>query len=141
MAISENCINLIKEFEGCKLKAYKCPAGIWTIGYGCTTNVKEGDTCTQEQADTWLTEEANEFAESVLGMVKVPLTQNELDALTSLAYNIGLGNLRKSTLMKRINESDFDAAADEFPKWNKAGGNVLPGLVKRRRAERDLFLS
>ncbi len=141
MAISENCINLIKEFEGCKLKAYKCPAGIWTIGYGRTTNVKEGDTCTQEQADTWLTEEANEFAESVLGMVKVPLTQNELDALTSLAYNIGLGNLRKSTLMKRINESDFDAAADEFPKWNKAGGNVLPGLVKRRRAERDLFLS
>lgn len=141
MAISENCINLIKEFEGCKLKAYKCPAGIWTIGYGRTTNVKEGDTCTQEQADTWLTEEANQFAESILGMVKVPLTQNELDALTSLAYNIGLGNLRKSTLMKRINESDFDAAADEFPKWNKAGGNVLPGLVKRRRAERDLFLS
>lgn len=141
MISSEACIDLIKQFEGCKLKAYKCPAGVWTIGYGRTTDVKEGDTCTQEQADNWLTEEVDEFAHLVMDMVKVPLTQHELDALTSFAYNVGLGALRKSTLLKRINESDFDAAAEEFTKWNKAGGNVLPGLVKRRKAERDLFLS
>ncbi len=139
MMVSENCLDLIKQFEGCKLKAYKCPAGIWTIGYGRTTDVHEGDTCTQEQADAWLTEEANEFAEQIEKMVKVPLTQNELDALTSFAYNVGLGNLRKSTLLKRINESDFDEAAPEFLKWNKAAGKVLPGLVKRRQAEMDLF--
>lgn len=139
MTISENCLDLIKQFEGCKLKAYKCPAGIWTIGYGRTTDVHEGDTCTQEQADTWLTEEANEFAEQIEKMVKVPLTQNELDALTSFAYNVGIGNFSRSTMLKRINEANFEEAAPEFLKWNKAAGKVLPGLVKRRQAEMDLF--
>lgn len=139
--MTESAKNLIKSFEGCRLKAYKCPAGVWTIGYGRTTNVKDGDTCTQAQADEWFDEEYARFRDNVKKLVKVGLTANQLGALTSFAYNCGIGALQTSTLLKKLNKGDLYGAADEFLRWNKAGGKVLAGLTKRRQAERNLFLS
>lgn len=130
---------LIKQYEGCKLKAYKCPAGIWTIGYGRTTKVKAGDTCSQTQADAWLIEEYDAFERQVLALVKVPLTANQLGALVSFTYNLGAQSLKESTLRRLLNEGDYDGAASQLPRWNKAAGRVLKGLVKRRAAEAALF--
>lgn len=134
-----NGLSLIKQFEGCKLKAYKCPAGVWTIAYGRTTKVKSGDTCTQAQADAWLIEEYDHFEKGVLAMLKVETNANMLGALTSFAYNLGLGALKGSTLLRKHNAGDHDGAAKEFLKWNKAGGRVLNGLVRRREAESALY--
>lgn len=131
---------LIKQYEGVELKAYKCPAGILTIGYGRTTNVKAGDTCTQAQADAWLIAEYDGFERNVLALVKVTLTANQTGALVSFAYNVGVGALKGSTLLRKLNAGDYAGAADQFLVWNKAGGKVLAGLVKRRAAERGLFL-
>ena len=134
-----NGIDLIKQFEGCKLKAYKCPAGIWTIGWGRTTNVREGDTCTQAQADAWLEAEYDQFEAGVIKMVTRPITDDMKGALTSFAYNLGLNALRGSKLLKKLNAGDFQGASDEFPKWVNAGGVRLAGLVKRRAAEQMRF--
>lgn len=130
---------LIKQYEGCKLKAYKCPAGIWTIGYGRTKKVKAGDTCSQAQADAWLIEEYDVFERQVLALVKVPLTANQLGALVSFTYNLGAQSLKESKLRRLLNEGDYDGAAGQFARWNKAAGKVLKGLVKRRAAEAALF--
>lgn len=131
---------LIKEFEGCKLKAYKCPAGIPTIGWGETKGVRMGDEWTQEQADNMLEKRVQEFMDGVLK--KVPnLWQKPacLAACTSFAYNVGLTAFNGSSMARKLNEGDFDGASAEFPKWNKAGGQVLAGLVRRREAEQALF--
>lgn len=141
--VSDKGIDLIKRFEGCRLKAYPDPATggePWTIGWGHTKGVKRGDTCTQEQADAWLQEEATEFSIQVLKLVKVRITQNQLDALTSFAYNVGIGALAKSTLLRLLNEGKTQEAADQFSRWNKAAGKVMAGLSTRREAERRLFL-
>ena len=134
-------LSLIKKFEGCTLKAYRCPAGVWTIGYGRTTNVKAGDTCTQAQADAWLLEEYQAFRAKVLKLVKVPLTANQLGALVSFTYNVGVGALANSTLLKLLNAGDYKGAVAQFARWNKAGGRVLNGLTRRRAAEALLFAS
>lgn len=138
--MTESAKKLIKSFEGCRLKAYKCPAGVWTIGYGRTTNVKEGDTCTQEQADIWFEEEYRRFKNNVKKLVKVSINANQLGALTSFAYNCGIGALQESTLLRKLNRGDFSGASNEFLRWNKAGGKELAGLTKRRKAEQKMFL-
>ena len=133
-------IPLIKEFEGCKLKAYKCPADVWTIGYGHTYGVKEGDEITQQEADRLLADDVNSFTAGVQRLVTSDINRNQLGALVSFAFNLGLGNLRHSTLLKLLNAGDFVGAANQLPRWNKAAGKVLPGLTRRREAEKQLFL-
>ena len=133
-------VQLIKEFEGCKLKAYKCPADVWTIGYGHTDGVKEGDEITQQEADRLLAADVDLFTSGVQRLVTSDINRNQLGALVSFAFNLGLGNLRHSTLLKLVNAGDFVGAANQFPRWNKAAGKVLPGLVRRREAEKQLFL-
>lgn len=140
MNISETGIQLIKKFEGCSLKAYKCPAGIWTIGYGHTLGVKEGQTITKEQAEIFLKQDIRGFELTVNNLVNVPLNQGQFDALVSFCYNLGTGNLKKSTLLKLLNKKDYIGAAEQFDRWVYASGKKLPGLVKRRTAEKELFL-
>ena len=140
MNISETGIQLIKKFEGCSLKAYKCPAGIWTIGYGHTSGVKEGQTITKKEAEAYLKQDLTTFETFVTNLVTVAINQNQFDALVSFCYNLGPGNLRSSTLLKRINAGDFNGAAEQFDRWIYAGGRKLSGLVKRRAAEKTLFL-
>lgn len=141
MKISQAGLDLIKRFEGLETKAYRCPAGILTIGYGHTTGVKEGDTCTPEQAEVWLREDCQVAELTVSANVNVHLNQNQFDALVSFIFNLGSGNFVKSTLLKKLNTSDYRGAADELDRWVNAGGRKLPGLVKRRAAEKALFLS
>lgn len=131
---------LIKMFEGLKLNAYRCPAGVLTIGYGHTKGVKEGDSISLEEAERLFRKDIEIYEDAVVNAVIVPLNQNQFDALVSFTYNLGAGNLRSSTLLKKLNEGDYLAAADQFSRWNRAGGQVLAGLVRRRAAERDLFL-
>ena len=138
-------LKLIAQFEGCYLQAYLCPANVWTIGIGTTiypngVKVKKGDKCTLEQAHEYLAHDMIEFEKTVNDSVKVPLSQNQFDALVSLAYNIGSGAFKNSTLLKKLNAKDYAGAADQFLVWNKGGGKVLKGLVRRRDAERALFL-
>ena len=133
---------LLKKFEGCKLRAYRCPANILTIGYGHTSAageplVKEDMVITQDQAEQILKHDLVKYEKGVSDLVKVPLTQHQFDVLVDFAYNAGLGNLKTSTLLKRVNASDFDAVPTELMKWTKGGGKELPGLVRRRRAEAE----
>lgn len=141
MKVSNNGINLIKRFEGLELKAYKDSVGILTIGYGHTHAVKAGDVITGEQADAFLREDLQVAELTINTNVKVKLTQGQFDALTSFVFNLGSGNFVKSTLIRKLNAGDYAGAADEFGKWVNAGGKKLPGLVKRRAAEREVFLS
>ena len=125
--------------------AYLCPAKVWTIGIGTTVypnglKVKKGDKCTQEQALEYLQHDLKSFEKTVNDSVKVDLTQNQFDALVSLTYNIGSTAFKNSTLLKKLNAKDYAGAADQFLVWNKGGGKVLKGLVRRRDAERALFL-
>jgi lysozyme len=131
---------LLKKFEGCKLKAYRCPANVCTIGYGHTSaagapTVMDGMVITQKQADDILRQDLVKFETAVYGMVKQPLTQHQFDVLVDFAYNAGVGALKSSTLLKKVNAGDFDAVPAELMKWTKGGGKVLPGLVRRRQAE------
>ena len=139
MKVSENGLRLIKEFEGLRLKAYQDSVGIWTIGYGHTAGVKEGDVITEEQATEFLRDDAIFAEQCVSNSIRVPVTQNEFDALVAFTFNVGCGNFRKSTLLAKLNEGDYEAAAREFHRWNKAGGQVLAGLTRRRAAEAQLF--
>lgn len=132
---------LIKSFEGLELEAYLCPADIWTIGYGHTGNVKEGDSITKAEAEALLDKDLQTFRNGVKRLVKVPLNENQFGALVSFAYNLGLGSLQNSTLLKMLNAGDYTGAADQFLRWNKSGGKVLTGLVRRREAERAVFLT
>lgn len=143
MLISRNGIELIKRFEGCKLTAYKCPAGVLTIGYGHTgDDVTEGLTISQEDANDLLFDDVLCFENGVNNLVEgLDLSQGMFDALVCFAYNVGLTNLKKSTLLKLLKDGKVLEASEEFIKWNKSNGKVLDGLTKRRAAEADLFLS
>ena len=132
-------IELIKHFEGCELEAYKCAAGVWTIGYGHIKGVTPESVITQEQAEQMLVEELNEYEGYINDMVTTPLSQNQFDALVSWVYNLGGGNLKASTLLKVVNQGEFDGVPAQIMRWNKAGGKVLEGLTRRRQAEADLF--
>lgn len=141
MQTSNNGINLIKRFEGLRLEAYRDSVGIPTIGYGHTHGVKMGDVITGAQADAFLREDLRVAELTINTNVKVKLTQGQFDALASFVFNLGSGNFVKSTLLKKLNTGDFSGAADEFGKWVNAGGKKIPGLVKRRAAEREVFLT
>lgn len=134
-------LNLIKSFEGCRLTAYKDAVNVLTIGYGHTGNVKEGQVISQAQAEQLLRDDLNRFENGVEKLVTVELNQNQFDALVSFSYNLGLGNLQNSDLLKYVNKKDFTNASKEFTLWVHAGGIVLNGLVRRRSAERDLFIT
>lgn len=144
MKISDKGLNLIKCFEGLELKAYVCPAGLWTIGYGSTfifgRRVKEGDEITEEQAEAALREHLQDEVYPVLcSMVVVELNQNQFDALCSFIYNLGQGAFEQSTLLRKLNRHDYAGAAREFKRWVYANGKKLEGLVRRRAAEEYLF--
>ena len=139
--VNEAGVRLVQEFEGCRLDAYRCPAGIPTIGYGATgPDIRMGMVWTQEQADARLVEDLARFAAGVERLVQVDLTDNQFAALVSFAYNVGLGALRDSTLLRKLNAGDYLGAADQLPRWARAGGRIMPGLSRRRLAERALFL-
>lgn len=140
MNTSQNGINLIKSFEGCRLEAYKDIVGVLTIGYGTTgPDVKPGMQITQEQAEIFLRRDLVKFEEAILKAVKVPLNQNQFDALVCFCYNVGSAAFRNSTLLKLLNAGHFVEAAKQFLVWNKAGGKVVLGLARRREAESNLF--
>ena len=144
MKASDACIELIKRFEGFRAQMYLDAAGLETIGYGHLILVRERDEyaqrrLTEGEATALLCDDLERFEVQIEDLVEAGLTQNQFDALCCLVLNIGAGAFRKSTLLKRLNEHDFDSAAAEFHRWNKAGGRVLSGLVRRRKAEAELF--
>lgn len=139
MNIGTKGLALIKRFEGCKLTAYKCPAGIWTIGYGSTgPHVKPGMEITEAQAEQLLRDDLARFEQAVSAAAP-NATQNQFDAMVSLAFNIGIAGFQKSSVLRLHNLGKFQGAADSFALWNKGGGKVLPGLVRRRADESHLY--
>ena len=136
---SQEGISLLKKFEGCKLEAYEDAVGVPTIAYGRTKEVQMGDTCTQNQAEEWLEHELQEYEAYINQQVTVPLTQNEFDALVCWVYNLGPTNLAASTMLKVLNDNKKNEVPAQIKRWNKAGGKVLQGLVRRREAEALLF--
>lgn len=139
MQISNKGLDLIKFYEGLELEAYKCAAGVLTIGYGWTHDVKEGDTITEERAEELLREGIVQYENAVDDLVNVPLEQHQFDALVSWVYNLGKANLAASTLLKKVNAQEFDEVPEQIKRWNKAGGKVLEGLIKRRESEAHLW--
>tara|TARA_B100001778_G_scaffold308402_1_gene289136 strand:- start:682 stop:1107 length:426 start_codon:yes stop_codon:yes gene_type:complete len=139
MQTSKTGIDLIKHFEGCELYAYKCPAGVWTIGYGHTKGVEPGMQITDEDAHNMLVEELVEYESYINKLVTVGLNQNQFDAMVSWVYNLGSANLQASTLLKVLNAGQYGEVPAQMLRWNKAGGKVLEGLTRRRQAEADLF--
>jgi len=139
MKISDEGLALIKHFEGCRLEAYLCPAGVWTIGYGHTRGVGDSDVIDQEAAEAFLIEDLEEFEGYVNSMTEVALRQHEFDALVAWVFNLGPGNFKESTLLNRINYGPISDVPSQIKRWNKAGGKVLEGLVKRRAAEAALW--
>ncbi|MGL5772658.1 MAG: lysozyme [Bacteroidales bacterium] len=141
MKISKDGIALIKKFEGCRLEAYRCSAGVWTIGYGHTgKEVKPGVVISQQQAEEWLLVDCNRVLMMLRKALRVPLKQNQLDALVSLGFNIGAEALRKSTLMILVNRDPNERGIpDQFDRWVYADGKMVNGLVRRRKAERELY--
>lgn len=139
MRISEEGLGLIRHFEGCKLEAYQDSVGVWTIGYGHTVGVREGTTCTEDEAEQYLREDIKRVETCVDKSVSADLTQGEFDSLCSFAFNLGCTALRNSTLLRLVNDGRMDEAAEQFRRWTHAGGRELPGLVTRRQAERELF--
>jgi lysozyme len=145
MKVNKLGIDLMHHFEGCKLEAYQCSAKVWTIGWGNTfyqdkKPVKQGDKITQEQADELFEIVMNDFSNSVKKLLTKELNENQFSALVCFAYNVGIGNLKKSTLLRKVNVNPNDETiANEFLRWNRAGGKVLRGLTRRRQAESDLY--
>jgi len=139
MKIGKKGLELIKHFEGLELDAYKCPAGVWTIGYGHTKDVQPGDSWSESHADYMLEVELEEYENYVNTAVEVPLSQNQFDALVSWVYNLGPTNFNSSTMLKVLNAGDYSEVGNQMLRWNKAGGKVLEGLTRRRQAEADLF--
>lgn len=145
MKLNKAGADLIKQFEGCKLKSYQCSALRWTIGYGNTffedgTPVVAGNAITQQKAEQLFEIIANEFSAKVAKLVTSKVNENQFGALTSFAYNCGIANLQKSTLLKKVNSNPNDPSIKaEFLKWNKASGKVLAGLTRRREAEANLY--
>ena len=138
--INQEGLDLIKRFEGFKSRAYRDPVGVVTIGWGHTKTARLGQTITNQQGEALLRQDIAEFERAVETLIEVPLTDNQYAALVSLAFNIGAGALRRSTLRQKINAGDYAGAAREFLRWDKAGGRVLRGLSRRRYAEMTLFL-
>lgn len=144
MKTSSHGIALIKKFEGLRTTAYRCPAGILTIGYGHTSNVKKGDICTELEAEHLLESDLGNFEkglEKALNADEIVVNQYQFDALISFSYNVGLTRLVNSTLWKYLKHSDYSSAAYEFLKWNRVNGQVSKGLSARRQAEMNMFLS
>nr|DAZ46219.1 MAG TPA: Lysozyme [Caudoviricetes sp.] len=144
MKLSQRGIDLIKQFEGYSSKAYPDPAtggAPWTIGYGTTKGVKPGMVITAQQAEKMLRDDVAKFESGVSSLITAPTTQGQFDAMVSLAYNIGLGNFGKSTLLKKHNARCYTCAADQFRVWNRANGKVMNGLTKRRADERQVYMS
>ena len=145
MEVNKAGRDLIKQFEGCKLKAYKCPAGLWTISWGLTfypdgTKVKEDDVITQQQAEDYFNAIVDDFAKGVDVLVKSNVTANNFSAIVSFAFNVGMGNFRRSTLLRKVNANPKDPSIRaEFMKWTRANNVVLKGLVRRREAEAKLY--
>ena len=143
MKLSQRGIDLIKQFEGYSSKAYPDPAtggAPWTIGYGTTKGVKPGMVITAQQAEKMLRDDVAKFESGVSSLITSPTNQGQFDAMVSLAYNIGLGNFGKSTLLKKHNARCYTCAADQFRVWNRANGKVMNGLTKRRAAEREVYM-
>ena len=138
-------LDLIKKWESLRLIAYKDGGGVWTIGYGTTvyldgSKVKEGDTCTKEQAEQWLTNFVNDIAFKIFNLVKVPLTENQMNAILSFVYNIGIDAFSKSTFLIKLNEDKYGEAAGQLLRWCKDNGKYVQGLYNRRLDEQQLFL-
>jgi len=147
VSVNKATLDLIKQFEGCKLTAYKDIVGIWTIGYGTTAAAglgiepAKGMTITQDRAEDLLRQGIDKFAAKVDELITAKVNQNERGAVICLAYNIGCGALSKSTVLRELNAGNKDRAAAAFKMWNKAGGEIVQGLVNRRNAEVTLFLT
>lgn len=141
MKVSTKGLKLITDFEGFRGTAYQDVVGVWTIGYGSTENVYEGETITKGAAEVRLKIEMAKYEAGVMEACTLPPNQNQFDALCSFAYNVGVGGMRKSSVIKAHNRGDFDAAARAFGLWNKAGGKVYTGLTRRRAAEAVLYLT
>jgi len=147
MKITQVGIDLIKRFEGCRLKSYQDSVGIWTIGYGATyyqdgRKVKQGEQITQQEADALLLFHVTQFSKGVAPLIHSVINDNQFSALVSFAFNVGIKNLMKSTLLKKVNADPTDPEiAHQFTLWNKAGGRVLAGLTARRKAESRLYFS
>jgi lysozyme len=158
MKVSQKCIEQIKKDEGVRNKPYQCPALLWTVGVGHVIDPNHAKVpmadrkalpipagwdriLTSIEIDDILRTDLNRFEQGVLRLIKVPLTQGQFDALVSFSFNVGLGNLQNSTLRMKVNRSEYEAAAEQFLVWTKAGGKVLPGLVKRRTHEKEMFES
>ena len=142
MRISNAGLELIKKYEGCKLHAYKCPAGVWTIGYGWTEGVKEGDTITQEHAEELLEHGLERYESAVWEAIRRarPKTRQwEFDAMVSLIYNIGIGAFARSSVLRHHLAGETVQAGNSFLLWDKAGGKEMEGLKRRREAERRLY--
>lgn len=144
MKLSKKGENLIKRYEGLRLNAYICPAGVPSIGYGHTKNVRIGDVITEEQANQFFVEDALEVSNLVYRLLKKKPTQGQFDAMVSLAYNIGIHNFEFSKVLEFFNLGDIEGAANNFQWWRRVGGHdgkIVEGLVERRQAEKELFLS
>lgn len=147
MKVSDKCVNMIKHHEGFVRKPYQDPIGLWTVGVGHLIGdgkklPKEWNKeFTDEEVDNILCEDLERFEIGIQRLTKVSLTQSQFDALVSFSFNVGLGNFQSSTLRSKLNRGDYEGASNEFPKWRKAGGKILKGLVRRRADERNLFLS
>ena len=139
MHISQEGIDLVKKFEGGRLTAYQCAAGVWTCGYGSTRGVQQGDVWSQEKAEIMLVDELEEYGAYVEDLVTVPLNQQQYDALTSWTFNLGPSNLKSSTLLQVLNKGDYDGVPQQIKRWNKVNGQVNDGLIRRRDAEALLF--
>ena len=141
MKASSKALELIKQFEGLRLKAYLCPGGVWTIGYGHTSGVKSGMVITEAQAEEFLLSDIAVFEKAVNDQ-NLDLTQNMFDALVSFTFNVGVGNFKRSTLLYKIKVNPWDnSIMDEFLRWVYSKGRVLPGLQRRRLAEMKLYFS
>ncbi len=140
MRINQKGIDLIKHFEGFRAKAYFCPANVLTVGFGSTgKRVYPGLIIDETTAEQWLIEDCQKFEAVINRAVKVPLSSNQFSALVSFVYNVGGGAFQQSTLLKKLNQGDYDGACAELDRWVNGGGRKLPGLVKRRDAEQALF--
>ena len=138
--INSKGLNVVKSFEGLRLDSYLDPVGVWTIGYGTTSGIRGGMHITQSQAESYLKQDLDRFEQAVKSAVKVSLNSDQFSALVSFAYNVGEGALDSSTLLRKLNQGDYQGAASEFARWNKGDGVELPGLTRRRSAEKALFL-
>ena len=158
MNVSQKCIQQIKQDEGVRSKPYQCPALLWTVGVGHVIDPNHARVpmadrkalpippgwdrvLSADEIDDILRKDLARFEAGVLRLIKIPLTQGQFDALVSFSFNVGLGNLQNSTLRMKVNRGDYEGAAEQFLVWTKAGGKVLPGLVKRRTHEKEMFES